>query len=77
MADKKITREEHPVYKEAYRKGQIDAYKEAYRKGLYEGAESTAKTLHGFYMPVITALETELNVARMIAKAVKEEEKNG
>lgn len=76
MADVKVTRENHPVYKEAYRKGRIDAYKEGYMLGYKKGGDIVSEALHAHYKAIIEAYETELGVLKKIAKMVREGEKN-
>ena len=73
MAEVKVTRENHPVYKEAYRKGRIDAYKEGYMLGYRQAADAVAEALHAHYKAIIEAYESELGVLKKIAKIVREE----
>lgn len=64
MADKKITRHNHPLMvnarKESYMAGRADGYKEGYQKGY----EEKCVDIHRYYKIIISAFEVREDMAK-------------
>lgn len=75
MAEKKITRHNHPLMvnarKESYMAGRADGYKEGYQKGY----EERCNELHRYYRTIIAALETKLDTATKMIRILEAEVK--
>jgi flagellar biosynthesis/type III secretory pathway protein FliH len=72
MAEKKITRHNHPLIvnarKESYWAGRSDGYYEGYQ----QGCEHRCTEVHRYYRTIISALETKLDVANERIKMLEE-----
>ena len=72
MAEKKITRHNHPIMvnarKESYMAGRADGYYEVYQ----QGCEHRCTEIHRYYKTIISALQTQLDVAKEMIRKLEE-----